>query len=303
MTRAPARTLYLRPLNGLCNRMRAIASARALARAAGARLVVFWEVNGDLGARYEDLFIPDGSFTVVNVAPGRSLRDTALFLLFSDMKSIRGVPTRWISRLAFQGRVFHQIRPETFRDEDLVRMVQESRRLLLSSWWSFYGGPALDFSFFKARPAEQAEIERVSARLGGTTIGVHIRRADNVNAIRYSPTSAFVAAMSDAIRSDPDTRFFLTTDSTETADEIVSVFGDRLVTRERNVRRDSLAGMKDAVIDLFILSRTARILGSYYSTFSETAADLGGIDWLTVTTERSLTGLPNVLVVAEGDHR
>jgi hypothetical protein len=48
--------------------------------------------------------------------------------------------------------------------------------------------------------------------------------------------------------------------------------------------------MQDAVVDLFALARTSRILGSYFSTFSETAASIGGIQWVTVTDDPSLVG-------------
>lgn len=36
-------------------------------------------------------------------------------------------------------------------------------------------------------------------------------------------------------------------------------------------------GIADAVVDLFILSRTQRLYGSYWSSFSEVAAQIGNI--------------------------
>ena len=41
--------------------------------------------------------------------------------------------------------------------------------------------------------------------------------------------------------------------------------------------RDSLDGMKMAVAELFALSRTSKIIGSYYSSYSQIAAELGNI--------------------------
>jgi hypothetical protein len=286
-------TLYLRPLNGLCNRMRAVASARTLAAAAGADLVVLWEVGPGLAIRYEDLFHHDGSFRVRNIEPLRSKLDALLYLLYSETPRVRGVPTAWLTRAIFGDNILRQLRPEDHSPATLEAFVRGARRTLISSWWAFHGDPEPDFSFFKPHPAQQAAVDEIAQAFGPGTIGVHIRRTDNANAIRYSPTSAFVAAMQRRLRADPDARFFLATDCAETEAAIRAVFGARVITRPRVASRDTREGMLDAVVDLFALSRTSRILGSYYSTFSETAASLGGIKWVTVTDDASLIGRVN----------
>jgi hypothetical protein len=296
-------TLYLRPLNGLCNRMRAIASALSLSTAADSRLIVFWEIDRDVGVRYEELFRPDSRFKIVNVAPHQTFRDAVLFLLYGEMERVYGVPVKWITRLVFRDRILRQVRPGQFGNAELERFVQSGPRVLISSWWAFYGNPEPGFSFFRPHPSEQAQIDQICGQFGAHTIGVHIRRTDNVNAIRYSPTHAFVAAMKDCIAADADVRFFLSTDSEEIESEMKCMFGERVITRSRNISRSSVEGMTDAIVDLFLLSRTSRILGSYYSTFSETAASIGGIEWVTVTDDKSLVGHCNsevLLMSAEG---
>lgn len=294
-------TLYLRPLNGLCNRMQAIAAAKALAAAAEADLVVFWDINDDLGVPYEELFVHDGAFRVHNVDPRLSLRQTLMFLSYANLQTVRGVPTRWIARLAFGGRTLSQVQPGDHDGAKLEAWVRGGQRSLISSWRTFYGEPDVDFGFFTLHPDERAEADAVSAGFDGKTIGVHIRRTDNANAIRRSPTDAFVAAMRQAVAEDPETRFFLTTDCGETQARIAGLFGERVTTRERRISRESLDGMRDAVVDLYLLSRTARIYGSYFSSFSETAAAIGRIPWTTVTDDPFLVGRcnsPDVLVVA-----
>lgn len=283
-------TLWLRPLNGLGNRMRAIAAARALAATTDAALTVFWEVGPGLEARYEDLFEPDGACKVRNIDPRVSRADALAYLLYSEHPAVRGVPTGWIPRALFGERILRQLRPEDHAPEALERLVRRGPRTLITSWWAFYGGVALDFSFFRPRPAQRAAVDAIAARFGPAAIGVHIRRTDNVNAIRLSPTAAFVAAMADAVDADADARFFLATDCPDTERQIVARFGRRVITRPRETSRDSRQGMLDAVIDLFALARTRRILGSYYSTFSETAASLGGVPWVTVTDDSRVVG-------------
>jgi len=277
--------------------MRAIASARALAVASGARLIVFWDVNADLGARYEELFLAADGFEVINVSPRESFRDALIFLLYGELERFKGLPTKWITRLFFRNRILRHVRPGTFSDQDLVQMVRDADRLLITSWWSFYGGPKLDFSFFALHPPEQAAVESISQRFTANTIGVHIRRTDNANAKRYSPTTAFIGAMTNRIDLDHGVRFFLATDCEETQQQMKRLFGERLITRARETSRGSHQGMRDAVVDLFLLARTKNIVGSYYSTFSETAASIGGIQWVTVTNDESLVGKCNTEVL------
>jgi hypothetical protein len=56
-----------------------------------------------------------------------------------------------------------------------------------------------------------------------------------------------------------------------------------MVNREKrfvpSVRGQPKENQKDAVIDMFALARTRKILGNNYSTFSRMAADIGGIEY------------------------
>ena len=110
--------------------MRAIASARALAVATNARLIVFWEINRDVGVRYEELFLVNDRFKVVNVAPQESLRDALLFLLYGELESLKGIPAKWITRLFFRDRILRQVRPGDFSSVELERFVLDGPRIL-----------------------------------------------------------------------------------------------------------------------------------------------------------------------------
>ena len=45
----------------------------------------------------------------------------------------------------------------------------------------------------------------------------------------------------------------------------------------RDLSRDSVNGVKDALLDLMCLSKTDKIIGSYFSSFTDIAADINGI--------------------------
>jgi hypothetical protein len=49
------------------------------------------------------------------------------------------------------------------------------------------------------------------------------------------------------------------------------------IYRKRSYDRESVSSIEDAVIDIFCLAKAKKILGSAGSSFSEMAAELGGI--------------------------
>ena len=109
-------------------------------------------------------------------------------------------------------------------------------------------------------------------------VSVHIRRTDQVTSIAYSKTENFIQLMNREIDADPNVKFFLATDDKEEEALLRKTFPGRIVSNEnRTLRRDSLDGMYDALLDLYCLSSCKKIIGSYYSSFTDTAAALGNI--------------------------
>ena len=60
--------------------------------------------------------------------------------------------------------------------------------------------------------------------------------------------------------------------------KLKELFGDRIITSWEEVRRDTLQGIKDAVVELYTLASTKKIYGSASSTYSMLAALLGHIE-------------------------
>ena len=70
-------------------------------------------------------------------------------------------------------------------------------------------------------------------------------------------------------------KFYLATDDEATKARFKKRYGTRVVCAAGSATRATLRGMQDAAAEMFILASTDRILGSYYSSFSEAAALLG----------------------------
>lgn len=119
---------------------------------------------------------------------------------------------------------------------------------------------------------------------GSRYVGFHIRRGDNIRSIQMSPTELFIDKM-DELLGQGVKKFFLSTDSKSEEDKLKKRFEDHIITTGNKVlNRKSQQGIKDALLDLVCLSRSAEIYGSYWSSFSETAALWNGVSKLTVLT-------------------
>jgi hypothetical protein len=93
--------------------------------------------------------------------------------------------------------------------------------------------------------------------------------------------------MDSELVAEPRTNFFVATDCAATEERFRERYRETvIVNREKrfvpSVRGRPKENQRDAVIDMFALARTRRILGNNASSFSRMAADIGGIDYLRV---------------------
>lgn len=115
----------------------------------------------------------------------------------------------------------------------------------------------------------------MTSGFGPSCVGIHIRRTDNRPAIGKSSTECFIECMKKELDSDPDTRFYLATDDLEEERIIRAAFPGRILSNEKRcLRRDSAEGIQDALLDLYCLANTRKIIGSYFSSFTDIAADM-----------------------------
>lgn len=126
-------------------------------------------------------------------------------------------------------------------------------------------------------PALMQRVETLAQVFTSHTIGLHIRRTDNRQAIAVSTDEAFRRRIDALIEEDPEATFFLATDDDGLRRELVSTYAPRITCQDIPAERHTLQGMQAAVVDLWTLARTGRIIGSHWSSFSSTAAEIGGI--------------------------
>lgn len=252
--------------------MRAMDSAMALAKVSGVPLRVYWARDQGLNCRFDQLFQPIADIELIESPAPITLQTARKKNLFwpdlvRKLSGVRYIDQSEVGALIEQGFDFEQ--PTHEGD------------LFISSFSRFFPNECM-YEAFQPIPELVTAIEEETQAFDPATIGVHIRRTDNIESIAKSPLQAFMDAMEKAVKENGGTTFYLATDSDDTKRELTDHFGQRIITGWHKADRNSVAGIQRALVELFALSRTSRLFGSYYSSFSHTAAHLGSIPEITI---------------------
>lgn len=273
---SPMPTLTLVPIGGLANRMRAIVSAAALTRETGRTLRIVWYKDAGLNCRFDQLFQPIGRADI-------GLREatlTDLLVLDRPRRKNLWLP-KLFQRVTFNGRLYEQA-PELAPGNrfDAARWLEGHSRAYIATCYPFHAAPATLYAeLFRPVEAVEQRVRVHTDRFTAHTVGIHIRRTDNAMSIAHSPLTLFMQAMEREIDACGDTSFFVATDSEDDKRTLRTRFGTRIITSGRPAERGSMAGMQEGAADLFTLSRTEKIFGSCYSSFSEVAALIRNIPY------------------------
>ena len=287
MPKPKLKKLYIRPVGGLANRMRAIESGYDFASACGALLVIVWEKNNILNATYGECFEP---------IPGVSLKhyDYSGYGLQHKLKrlftgTLERAGRKWVSGKSMgdgdvkcQLTELNQPHPANRYFDELAERYEA---LYIETCYSFYPNGSFRLKIRK-------EILQEASRLvpdKNSMTGVHIRRTDNFLAIENSPLELYEWRIGEELRQFPDMKFYLSTDSDEVVSRLKNKFGDRIITAVSERRRDTGGGIRAALLDLCCLSQCRKILGSFYSSFSDRAAEMGNIPLEIISKKNSPT--------------
>lgn len=260
--------IILEPQAGLCNRMRAIASAYQLAKELDTKLCIVWLCNTDCMAKFTDLFQKIPNVELVEIPALFEAHTTALYQRWKTKKIMR--------------RCTETKKLGLYKNAGEVRKIVSGRDVYIQSYGVWYPHEK-KLDYFRPTEIIQRDIDRKKREFRDVCLGVHIRRTDNIDAVEKSGTELFITRMQDEIQNNPEVGFFVASDSEQEKKRIQQLFGERIVTNENIVlRRDSKIGMQNAVIDLFLLANCKKILGSAQSSYSTMAATLGNIECCTI---------------------
>jgi hypothetical protein len=264
--------IVVKPFGGLANRMRSVDSAAILAGIFNIKLNVIWEMSPELNCSFGRLFKPadilDVKEHIVNGFIAR-IYDHA----YRDLSKI-GIKFP----LGFDKYLLDKDFAEIKKNQsDIVEVFASYRSVFVRTFHQFFMN---DKSFEIFRPIDELEsqIRKFTNKFTQNTIGIHIRRTDNLNSIKFSPIEEFIKLMYEELNRYPDASFYLATDSSNDESKLKEIFGDRIIIRQKSLSRNSEKGIQDSLVDLYCLSNTKKIIGSFYSSFSDVAAQINHIE-------------------------
>lgn len=257
--------LVVVPHAGLCNRLNAILSAIALKNSKQIEIELFWEESKECFAWFDNLFEPIKDCQVKRLTN---------FYLKPSSKSNLFLPSllrKFKFDASFQGQKISNSK-FLLQNEDLgVVYISSTNRfcpLTITSNLSRY---------FVPLPHIQKKIESVTSQYSRNTIGVHIRRTDNIAAIKNSPLEKYIEAMNQALSKESETCFYIATDDPNIKNELNEIYTGKIITYDATLNRNTLVGIEDAIVELWCLASCKRIIGSTHSTYSEFASLLYNI--------------------------
>ena len=252
--------LIIQPSGGLCNRMRVINSAWELAKRRKEKLIVLWYLCPELNCSFESIFEPVEEIQIINI---QSLKDPRKLFYQLTAKQRFGNEDIVNNKT---GGVLHDDFYQTLKD-----------RVYIFTWEHFY--PSRDYHFYVPTAALQERIDSFTSRFGQRCVGVHIRRTDNAVSMGKSTTEQFIALMQKELEAYPETIFFLATDDKKEEALLRETFPGKILSNQtRSLDRNSEDGIHDALLDLYCLASTQKLIGSYWSSFTDIAADMHGIE-------------------------
>lgn len=265
--------LTLVPIGGLANRFYAVTSALSFCLDNQIALKVIWFKDKGMGAGFHDLFNLDPSLRQ-DVAVVDAKWSDYIF----DRPRKRNFWLPYIpQKLLFQSCIYEKDILEGFSSNDLLSVFDEKSKVYLVHYCRFYEIVNV-IGFIRPNEYIARKIdERIQSFNNKKVIGIHIRRGDHTIPTLKSPLSLFVEKMNVELESNENVCFYVASDSIEEKNKLIEIFGDKVITMEGDLRRDTESGIVDALVELFTLSGTSKIYGSLASTYSFLAAELSSI--------------------------
>ena len=270
--------IIARPNAGICNRIRVIKSCIELHRKTFGKqnIKIVWEKNIFLNSNFDDIFQPIKDVEILHGHPVLSY-----FNNYQDNNTLpyRSRIKKFLLKPAFANYKYFNnetIIPFKFKNAYWENL---KHKIALNIDTEFYDAEIPNiYHEFKPVIHLQKKIDREVYKLIKPSIGVHIRRTDHQPSVEKSSDGLFIKKIHELLNAENSLLFFLATDDPKVETILRNEFGSHIITQTDKIfERESKEGIDDAIIDLYALSNTKYILGSYGSSFSRIAAKINNI--------------------------
>ena len=237
-------------LHGLGNRIRVTMGAKILAETHGRKFHYVWPTGPKFGPQLHDLWVVDD----------RSIRRLTSKLL-SLRYPYRDASLSWLDDAA---------------EDEQVWQIRTSHALHLPT-----DGRSWHEEFRALRPVREiADLVRSfhSAHFAdGPYVGVMVRAhsASHTKTLEASPIDWYLDRMKEIRAASPDVKFFVSCDLPAAQQQLIDEIGNCFGLQDKGAY-NSVAGVRSAVADLYLLAGSGYLLGPHYSSFVEMAQFLAG---------------------------
>lgn len=273
--------LILEPAGGLGNRILMLISAFNLARNCGIEnITVLWRNNNECGCDYEDVF---AKLPLKCYVRNLHFEKESYRRLAREGKVLR-IARKAIYTIGYRIYKFRMRKYEmesragknTYEDWDNLRnlvLSSKKRILFIEAYYSFYGEQDSRGMLFNQYVVNRAN--EYADRLG-PYVAMHIRRTDNIVAIKNSPTELFYNKIAELVEEDNILKVYVATDDTDIISDLSRKYPNNVLSESSgNISRTSSEGIQFALYELLILAHAHTIYASFGSTFTQVASIVG----------------------------
>jgi hypothetical protein len=279
---------------GLCNRLRALASAMEAAKTSGRHLRVIWERDMHTAADFHDLFENQEMDVYNSFEASEYLSD--FYDRYNYMEAEKGGKKGVLVRLESPRHIYVKsafVLNYTFRAS-----ASSPYKSTIPDRWRIQA----QLRSLVPNKAVRKLLAEVDKEAKAHLIGVHIRESDprteipglgedayDISAWRklsyfrsLSSYENFAAGIKIRLDQEPHAKFFISADSPQIKTNLKLTFGSDKIfaidaAEDRECMDRGARCLQQALADLLMLGKTRELYGSYWSSFTEVASYLNGI--------------------------
>lgn len=273
--------ITVKPHGGLGNRIRVLYSVFGINEELNHQVKILWDCSSGLNCPFEELFVCPDNCQVRNIRQGLYRK----IYRFSIQKLHVSKLRKFKYDLVLSDKSIVRIRRG---NGSFNALFKNHSSIYIETCYHFYKVPKIT-DYLTINPAIVKEAQKIYKNFHPSVYGIHIRSNDNHMSKKYSPPSAFKQLIKKKLERESEAQFFLATDNKGIEKEFIDEFKESIITPHNDVLdRNSKRGIKNALADMICLSKTKKIYGSYYSSFSSVSAMLSGIEY-----ENVIAGSPD----------
>lgn len=273
------KSIYIKPINGLCNRLFLINSVYSFSNKYNFDIKICWKVSeGFSDETFDSLF--DISYLPEKIT-------------FIDEKEYKEASSKLLNLEDYFKQNKISLEYNFFVEKRIIFEAIKNKSFCYNSFlsldWVFHEYTNKSNLFIEKHIKPNKELKHKIEKIKKEYNGIHIRRND---IFKFPRKDKYLESKEEyyekIIEKDKEEKFFLSTDDFEIKKNFKNKYPKQIYTNEikkeifekekiildEKFKMDCKPFQKQAVLDLFCLSKTKKIYGNNWSTFSEVASIL-----------------------------